>query len=159
MTDEQVQLLVEQLSIKKFGLPFLHKAYFNNRLKTTGGRYLLRSHNIELNEKLYNHFGLEELKGVILHELCHYHLHIKGMGYQHRDKDFRELLRKVGAPRFCSSLPGQKSKSPSKKRKIHTYRCMKCAQVYTRKRKMDASKYACSQCGGEIQFLFTREMK
>ena len=39
---------------------------------------------------------MEELIGIIKHELCHYHLHLEGKGYQHRDKDFKELLKKVG---------------------------------------------------------------
>lgn len=62
MTDEQAQKLVEQLSNEFFDRPFIHKAYFNSRLKTTGGRYMLNSHNIELNKKLYDQFGLEELR-------------------------------------------------------------------------------------------------
>ena len=104
MTDEQAQKLVEELSIRYFNRPFLHKVYFNSRLKSTGGRYLLSSHDIELNKKLYDHFGMDELKGIILHELCHYHLHLLGMGYKHRDADFRNLLKRVGAPRFCSQI-------------------------------------------------------
>ncbi|KGR86055.1 SprT family protein [Lysinibacillus odysseyi] len=147
MSDEQVQRLVEELSITKFGMPFLHKAYFNKRLKTTGGRYLLRSHNIELNKKLYDHFGEGELQGIILHELCHYHLHIRGLGYKHRDQDFRKLLKKVGAPRFCSTIETEKKKH---KQTIHTYICMKCHQLYRRKRKMDTSKYCCGKCKGKL---------
>ena len=151
MTDEQVQQLVEVLSLAYFKAPFLHQAYFNSRLKTTGGRYLLRSHNIELNKKLYEHFGEEELRGIILHELCHYHLHIRGMGYKHRDKDFRDLLKKVGAPRFCSTIEGnQKNK---RKQTIHTYICINCEQLYRRKRKMDVTKYCCSKCRGAITYL------
>ena len=151
MTDEQLQQLVEQLSIERFGLPFRHRAYFNSRLKSTGGRYLLRSHNIEFNKKLYDHFGMQELEGIALHELCHYHLHIRGMGYQHRDRDFRELLKKVGAPRFCSTLPKKESsRSLSKQIKVHIYQCEKCKLIYRRKRKMDVTKYCCSKCRGTI---------
>ena len=29
---------------------------------------------------------MEELIGIIKHELCHYHLHLEGKGYQHRDR-------------------------------------------------------------------------
>lgn len=155
MTDEQLQLLVEQLSLRSFGQPFQHRAYFNSRLKSTGGRYLLRSHDIEFNRKLYDHFGLDELKGIILHELCHYHLHIRGMGYQHRDRDFRELMKKVGAPRFCSSLPKEVGERRSVSRKVHTYRCLNCSLVYRRKRKMDERKYCCSKCGGAIHWQRT----
>ena len=151
MTDEQVQQLVEELSLAHFKVPFLHRAYFNSRLKTTGGRYLLQSHNIELNKKLYDHFGEEELRGIILHELCHYHLHIRGMGYKHRDKDFRDLLKKVGAPRFCSTI--EESQKRKRQQTIHTYICSSCKQLYRRKRKMDVRKYCCSKCSGAITYL------
>ena len=52
------------------------------------------SHNIEINKKHYEEFGIEELIGIIKHELCHYHLHIEKRGYKHRDQDFKELLKK-----------------------------------------------------------------
>lgn len=151
MTDEQVQKLVEQLSNQYFDRPFVHKAYFNARLKSTGGRYMLSSHNIELNKKLYDHFGIEELKGIILHELCHYHLHLQGKGYKHRDADFRNLLKHVGAPRFCSRI--NESKKPIKEKVIYVYSCENCGQVYKRKRKMDVKKYCCSICQGKIKFM------
>ena len=155
MTDEQLQQLVEELSMSHFGEPFLHKAYFNGRLRSTGGRYLLRSHNVELNYKLYEHFGINELRGIILHELCHYHLHLKGMGYQHRDADFRALLKKVGAPRFCSSI--KEATKVKRVARIQQYHCVTCGQVYNRKRKMNVLKYCCSKCKGKIQFTRTIE--
>ena len=155
MTDEQLQQLVEQLSMSHFGEPFQHKAYFNARLKTTGGRYILQTHNVELNRKLFDHFGLDELRGIILHELCHYHLHLKGLGYQHRDADFRALLKKVGAPRFCSSI--KEATAVKRVVRIHQYRCVQCGQIYNRKRKMDVKKYCCSKCKGRIMFTRTIE--
>lgn len=151
LTDEQLQQFVEEISLQSFGMPFMHRAYFNSRLKTTGGRYMLASHHIEFNKQLYDHFGIDELRGIILHELCHYHLHIRGMGYQHRDRDFRELLKKVGAPRFCSSLPKDKTVKRKASRKIYMYHCVNCELKYRRKRKMDVTKYCCSQCGGAIR--------
>ncbi|MFP3491042.1 SprT family protein, partial [Staphylococcus sp. SIMBA_130] len=75
---------------------FRHKAMFNARLKTTGGRYMLRSHNLEFNQKHYDEFGQDELIGIIKHELCHYHLHLQKKGYKHQDKDFKRLLKDVG---------------------------------------------------------------
>lgn len=155
MTDQQVQLLVEKLSLQFFQKPFLHKAYFNTRLRTTGGRYLLQSHNIELNKKSYDMFGLDELKGIILHELCHYHLHIEGKGYKHRDADFRELLKKVGAPRFCSIIEQKTNKR--KNSTIHIYECIRCNQQYVRKRRMDVAKYSCGKCYGQLRKI--NEMK
>lgn len=151
VTDDQVQKLVEDLSIHYFKRPFIHKAYFNSRLKSTGGRYMLKSHDIELNKKLYEHFGIDELRGIILHELCHYHLHLLGMGYKHRDADFRRLLKQVGAPRFCSHIEQPVVKNSV--RSIHMYSCNACGQIYKRKRKMNEKKYCCSVCKGQIIYL------
>ncbi len=39
MTEAQLQKLVEEISLKFFRRPFRHRAIFNKRLKTTGGRY------------------------------------------------------------------------------------------------------------------------
>lgn len=150
MTDEQVQQIVEELSIQYFNRPFIHQAYFNSRLRTTGGRYLLSSHNIELNKKLYDHFGMEELQGIILHELCHYHLHLLGRGYKHQDPDFKQLLKQVGAPRFCSRIEEVKKKVTSANL---VYHCINCKQIYRRKRKLDVKRYCCSICGGNIKLV------
>lgn len=147
MTDKELQVLVEELSQKYFDVPFLHQAYFNSRLRTTGGRYLLRSHNIEFNKKSYEIFGIEELRGIILHELCHYHLHIRGMGYKHRDADFRALLKKVGAPRFCSTIEENKKQTSTK---TYLYECVECKQLYPRKKRMDVNKYRCGKCRGRL---------
>ena len=152
MEEVKLQQLVEQLSLGKFGRPFLHKAYFNNRLKSTGGRYILATHHIELNYKLYEHFGEQELIGIILHELCHYHLHIQGKGYKHRDKDFRDLLKSVGAPRFCSTLPTEKKKTVV----IHTYQCTSCSLLYKRKRRFNVNKYRCGKCSGKLKLVASR---
>ncbi len=104
MNERELQQLTEHISQQFFGKTFRHQAVFNDRLKTTGGRYLLGTHNIELNRRYLEEHGLEELIGIIKHELCHYHLHLEGKGYQHRDRDFKALLKQVGAPRFCTPL-------------------------------------------------------
>ncbi|HCY6141845.1 TPA: SprT family protein, partial [Staphylococcus aureus] len=51
MNNDKLQRMVENLSEEKFGRTFQHRAYFNKRLRTTGGRYLLKSHDIEINPK------------------------------------------------------------------------------------------------------------
>nr|WGD63029.1 SprT family protein [Bacillus subtilis] len=93
MDNIELQKLTEDISKTYFKKPFRHQALFNDRLKTTGGRYLLTSHNIELNRKYLIEHGREELIGIIKHELCHYHLHLEEKGYKHRDRDFRMLLQ------------------------------------------------------------------
>ncbi|RHW30566.1 SprT family protein [Neobacillus notoginsengisoli] len=149
MEDRELQALTEKLSKELFGLPFMHKAVFNPRLKTTGGRYLLKSHNIEINKRYLEQLGYEELIGIIKHELCHYHLHLAGRGYKHRDADFRALLKKVEAPRFCGQLPEKVAKRTS--RKIIVYECTVCKTAYTRRRNMDLSKYVCGKCRGKLR--------
>ena len=57
MNNDKLQRMVENLSEEKFGRTFQHRAYFNKRLRTTGGRYLLKSHDIEINPKQYEHYG------------------------------------------------------------------------------------------------------
>ncbi|QOR66847.1 SprT family protein [Cytobacillus suaedae] len=147
MEQQELQKLVETTSIQWFGKPFRHKAIFNSRLRTTGGRYVLYSHDIELNPKHYEEYGEQELIDIIKHELCHYHLHIEGKGYKHRDSDFKGLLEKVKAPRFCTPL---KSIKRTKRSVLHLYKCSKCDQEYKRKRKVDTNKYVCGKCSGKL---------
>ncbi|MBS8267053.1 SprT family protein [Mesobacillus boroniphilus] len=148
MTDQELHNLVVMISNEYFHKPFRHKAFFNPRLRTTGGRYMLSSHNIEINKKYFEQLGEEELVGIIKHELCHYHLHIEGKGYKHRDKDFRDLLKKVDAPRFCSALPEKKKRRS--KQKFVFYQCSSCKLTYRRKRSINTSKYVCGKCRGKL---------
>ena len=103
-SNEELQRWIEQISIRDFGKPFRHQARWNARLSTTGGRYLLRSHHIEINPKQLEVNGAEEVEKIIKHELCHYHLHLEGKGYQHRDADFKQLLAQVGGSRLCNRI-------------------------------------------------------
>jgi SprT-like protein len=148
LENETLQKLVEELSITYFKRPFLHKASFNSRLRTTGGRYLLKTSNIELNKLYYNEHGFEELKGIILHELCHYHLHLMERGYKHEDQDFKILLKHVGAPRYCKPLTQAKKRTLEYKYK---YVCTNCSQPYLRKRKIDLKRFVCGICKGKLK--------
>jgi len=137
--------LVNEISLKYFNKPFRHRVYFNNRLRTTGGRYLPSKQVIELNPKYEIELGREELIGIIKHELTHYHLHIEGKGYKHGDRDFKELLKKTGSPRHCTPLPS------SKKRYKYIYICMNCSQIYKRIRRINLRRYRCGRCHGKLE--------
>ena len=143
MTDEELQQLVEQLSLTAFHRPFNHQATFNRRLRTTGGRYLLATHDIEINPRMVA-AGQPALVGVIKHELCHYHLHLSGRGYMHRDRDFKTLLAQVGGWRYA---PAQER--PPK----YVYVCQQCGTQILRQRRMDPRRYVCARCGGRISLL------
>ncbi|MBB4826854.1 SprT-like protein [Sporosarcina luteola] len=151
MTENELQRLIEELSSQVFNKPFTHAASFNKRLRTTGGRYKLSDSSIEINPIVLEKYGMEELIGVIKHELCHYHLHLEGKGYKHGDKDFKKLLAETGSPRYCKQLAEVKPQ----KRVLHIYRCLSCKLEYKRKRKMDIRKYRCGKCRGEIAYVKT----
>jgi SprT-like protein len=147
MDDAQLQEWVERLSLSVFGLPFRHKAVFNPRLRTTGGRYFLKSHHIEISPHQLAVHGREATEAIIKHELCHYHLHLQGKGYRHRDADFKALLAQVGATRYCRPLPGVARRLPVRYLLI----CRECGQTYPRKRKPDPRKYLCGVCRGRLR--------
>lgn len=142
--DEQLQKLVEEISLAFFEKKFRHKAFFNRRLKTTGGRYHLNSHDIDFNPKVIELYGEDELIKVIKHELCHYHLHIDGKGYQHKDSDFKTLLKKTGGSRYVRPLVEQKPQS------YHQYQCEKCQTLILRKRRVNTQKFVCGKCRGKL---------
>ena len=147
MTNEQLQALTEEISRKYFSKPFRHEALFNPRLRTTGGRYLLGTHNIEINRRYYEEHGIEELTGIIKHELCHYHLHLEEKGYKHRDRDFRQLMMKVGAPRHCTPLLQVNKKAVVKR----VYICTGCGHRYERQRRVNINRYFCGRCRGQLR--------
>ncbi|GAX08591.1 SprT family metallopeptidase [Secundilactobacillus silagincola] len=147
MTDQELQQLVERISLQSFGKPFRHQAVFNQRLKTTGGRYHLQDHHIDINPRMLTVFGEATLEGVIKHELVHYHLHLAGQSGQHRTKAFKQLLQAVGGLRYAPRQPRQ-----SKPTKYLVYRCEKCGQLYQRKRRINTQKFVCGKCRGRLIF-------
>lgn len=144
MDNERLQSITESISTTIFKRPFKHKAYFNKRLRTTGGRYILNTHNIEINEKQYDAFGEKAIIDIIKHELCHYHLHIQGKGYNHKDKDFKLLSAQTGAPRFCSAIDSYEN------RIRYIYKCSNCGVKYARIRKVNLNKMLCGHCKGKL---------
>ncbi|KAB8137942.1 SprT family protein [Gracilibacillus oryzae] len=141
---EELFTLVNSISKEFFHKPFRDEVTFNKRLRTTGGRYLPAKRKIELNPKYVTESDHDEFIGIIKHELCHYHLHIEGKGFQHRDKEFRELLKKTGSPRFCNPLPSMK------KEYKYSYKCVDCSHRYQRKRRVDLKRYRCGKCHGKL---------
>lgn len=137
--------LTNELSKTYFQKPFKHTIKYNNRLRTTGGRYIPTLKTIEINPKYVLEMTQEHLIGIIKHELCHYHLHIEGKNFRDNDTDFITLINKIGAPKYCQPLPS------SMKRYI--YMCKKCKLEYKRKRRVNVKKYKCGRCLEEITFI------
>ena len=143
MNEHELQQLTQDISRSSFHREFTHKITYNKRLRSSGGRYLLKTGTIEINPLVEQELGLEALIGVIKHELCHYHLHQTGGGYRHRDSDFKRLLHQVGGSRFVERM-----KEPT-----FLYECVNCHHRYPRMRKMNTKRYVCGKCRGKLILL------
>ncbi len=143
MNEHELQQLTMEISRTSFHREFTHKITYNRRLRSSGGRYLLKSGNIEINPLVEQELGIEALVGVIKHELCHYHLHQTGGGYRHRDADFKRLLHQVGGSRFVERM-----NEPN-----FLYECTACHHRYPRMRKMNTNRYVCGKCRGKLILL------
>lgn len=155
MNDQALQRLVEKISLEDFGRKFEHRVFFNGRLRTTGGRYRLKDHDIEINPKMLTEHDSTVLIGIIKHELCHYHLHLEGKGYKHKDSEFKALLKKVDGLRYA---PESKSEKPRVER-FYIYKCEKCETLYQRKRRVNIARFVCSKCHGNIKLVEIHEYR
>src|SRR5690625_381375 len=144
LDEKKLLKLTNELSLTYFNQPFRHRVAYNQRLRTTGGRYIPQAKKIEINPKYVVEMEREDYIGIIKHELCHYHLHIQGKGFRHGDQEFKQLLKETGSPRHCRPLPS------SKKRFNYIYECSKCGYVYKRVRRVNVKKYHCGKCRGRI---------
>lgn len=142
ITEAQLQLYVTQISNQYFNQPFDHVARFNKRLRTTGGRYLLRTHNLEFNPKMVH---LIEFEGIVKHELVHYHLHLQQKGFQHKDATFKALLNEVDGLRYSPRLV-------QSQQHVWHYQCENKHQIMRRRRFFE-NNYRCGKCGGKIVFI------
>lgn len=134
---------VQQVSQEDFGWEFRHTAHWNNRLRSTGGRFFPRDGHLDFNPKLYEEHGLDIFRKIVRHELCHYHLYYQNKGYKHGDLDFKELLRAVDGIRFA---PPRKSGTIR-----YFYQCQSCDQEFVRRKRIDLRKYRCGRCRGILQ--------
>lgn len=139
---------VRQVSREDFGKEFHHQAYWNHRLKTTGGRFFPKDGHLDFNPRYYE-ANQALFRKIVRHELCHYHLYFEKKGYRHKDRDFKELLKAVGGVRYAPKLPAF---DPA----TYFYRCQQCSQVYPRKRRMNTAKYCCGKCRGVLEFINKR---
>lgn len=148
LTEKELQKLVQEVSLKYFGRQFKHQVKINKRMTTTGGRYHLDDHHIEINAHFLVPQYYQELIGIIKHELTHYHLHLNHRGYRHQDHDFKVLLNKVGGSRYAPDI-GLRRKSKAK----YLYVCTVCGQKYWRVRRLDLRRYACGHCKGKLKLV------
>lgn len=145
MDQKELQALTERISWHYFGRPFRHQVKINHRMTTTGGRYHLSDHHLEINAHFLQPQYRSALVGIIKHELCHYHLHLLGLGYRHRDRDFKLLLQKVGGSRYAPDIGLRRHKQVN-----YLYVCRRCGLRYKRVRRVNTRRYRCGRCGGQL---------
>ncbi|GAP02424.1 protein SprT-like [Fructobacillus pseudoficulneus] len=144
LDEADLQAFVERVSLEFFGQPFRHRAVYNSRLQTTGGRYHLKDHHIDFNPKMAHR---SDFIGIVKHELTHYHLHLAQRGYQHRDADFKRLLAQVGGSRYAPAI------RPAKQQPFRWhYQCTNGHDFY-RKRRVDTDRYRCGQCRSRLRLV------
>ena len=148
MNEIELQEIVQKISMDSFNKPFKHHASFNSRLRTTGGRYHLQTHDLDFNPRIFSAFDQDVIEGIIKHELCHYHLHIERKGYRHADVDFKELLVQVGGMRYTPSL---ERKEGTMER--WEYECKGCKSKVYRKRRFNLKRYLCSKCNNHFKMI------
>ena len=130
MTDQELQARVETISLKAFHQPFRLHAVFNNRMKTTGGRFHPADMNLDFNPKLFAVYPASVTDGIIKHELVHYHL------YDHHR-----------GSRFAPPLPVNGHQ--------YVYVCTHCGRQFVRRRHIDVRRYACGVCRGKLRLQKT----
>lgn len=145
LTNQELTKKVREISLNYFKRPFEHEAKWNQRLRTTGGRFFPKDLHLDFNPKMAK---LENFEGVVLHELTHYHLYRTQRGYKHQDADFKRLLAQVGGLRYAPAVEERKVK--------YDYVCQNCGQNYPRQRKIDTKKYRCGKCRGQLKIKTSR---
>lgn len=133
---------VQEVSLEDFGREFRHQAQWNSRLRTTGGRFFTQDGHLDFNPALLEEFGMTVFRQIVRHELCHYHLYYQGLGYKHKDREFKELLKAVDGLRYAPRSAQNES--------YWYYNCSRCHYEFRRKRKVNTTKYVCGKCHGKI---------
>ncbi|WEV40272.1 SprT family protein [Lactobacillus sp. ESL0681] len=148
MKQLELEQLVRQISLAAFGQPFTHQVKINTRMTTTGSRYHLTDHHLEINAHFLAKKYRTDLIGIIKHELTHYHLHLSGQGYRHCDRDFQVLLKQVGGLRYTPDIGLRQ-----RRKTIYNYICQSCGQKYARVRRVNLHRYRCGRCGGQLKLI------
>ena len=59
MNEHELQTLTEEISRTSFHREFTQQISYNKRLRSSGGRYLLKTGNIEINPNIEDKLGIE----------------------------------------------------------------------------------------------------
>ena len=90
---------------------------------TINGKKIRNPEKITISKKLLETHSLENIEGVIKHELCHYYLFKTYQKYSDGDKRFQDELKRIGA---------HSTRTLSFSGDIHLCKCSKCGRIVKR---------------------------
>jgi SprT-like protein len=89
----------DELARRHFGTPYDGTVDWAPRLHHRAGDYAPALRRIRLSAPYYRRYGPAEARRILLHELCHWWLHGRGIAHREDSRVFLDLLALVGAPR------------------------------------------------------------
>lgn len=117
-----------------------------------GEGYLIDMSHIAFDKKLIDLYPERIVKGVLLHELCHWSLFRRGLPSDDHDIEFIAEMERVGGL-FPNDIPLTGD--------FHVFRCKKCykeAGMFQLSEdlnalKAESRKFVCSRCGSKIRYF------
>lgn len=134
ITEKNLRLMCEELMAKLWGdkleIPVVISSRMTNSLglfysKTIyiKGKKVRQPLKISISKNLLEYYSLENIEGVIKHELCHYHLYKMGGKFSDGDKEFEDELKRIGS---------HSSRTLTRAGIVYTVRCSCCGKITRR---------------------------
>lgn len=131
ISEKNLRLMCEELMDKLWGDTLEIPVVISNRMTSSlglfyssmvykNGQRVRQPLKIAISKSLLEYYSLENIEGVIKHELCHYHLYKKGGNYCDGDKEFEDELKRIGS---------HSTRTLSRAGMIYTVKCSCCGQV------------------------------
>jgi len=120
---------------------------WNPKLRTTFGRVMTRSKNVELSTKLWKIASHEERKEVVVHEMCHW-ADLQINGFTHHGPEWHAMMILCGydEPRIAHTLVKRKTKSVKCDCRIH-----EVGETVFKRIDRDSRRYRCIDCDGFLR--------
>lgn len=134
ITEKNLKLMCEELMNKLWGdkleIPVMVSGRMTNSLGLfysrtvyVRGERVRQPLKIVISKNLLEYYSLENIEGVIKHELCHYHLYKKGGKFSDGDKEFEDELKRIGS---------HSTRTLNRSGMIYTVICSCCGKVTRR---------------------------
>ncbi len=147
-SQEQLELLANQLSLQHWKKTCDIPVVWNGRLRAAMGRFAYTTKGkqriplkIELSKYAAQHLNKDTFISVLLHELCHYHLFIEGKPFHDHHPQFEMELVRVGAISTHTVQVPQKA---------YELFCSHCQKPLGKRKRINTKNYLSACCQREI---------